>query len=138
MAEAQSMEQNISALPWGASAENPPQKRMKITPDAMLAKRTAHKENTKKKEEAITNELSKQKYPSQPWAVSLPPKTEAEKILEKKLNEAEKSKLRLQVLELKVKLKQENPAPMLALTTEDETDVDSNIEPPPCPVHLML
>ena len=37
----------------------------------------------------------------------------------------------------------ENSAPALALTTEaetdteDETDVDSKIEPPPCPVHLM-
>ena len=35
----------------------------------------------------------------------------------------------------------ENSAPALALTPETETDSDSedetNVEPPPCPVHLM-
>lgn len=54
---------------------------------AMLAKLNAHKEQIKKKEQRMTNELSKQtmiKTPSGPWAIKLPPKTKAEQLLEKK------------------------------------------------------
>ena len=51
--------------------------------DAMLAKMKAHKEQIKKREEHMKNELSKQKPPSAVHAVRLPPKTKAELVMEK-------------------------------------------------------
>ena len=55
--------------------------------DALLDKIRIHKEQIRKREERslrLKTELSKQKAPSGPWAVRLPPKTEADKLLEKK------------------------------------------------------
>ena len=45
--------------------------------DAMLAKINAHREQIKKREEHMKNELSKQEVSSGPWSMSLPPKTKA-------------------------------------------------------------
>ena len=51
--------------------------------DTMSAKIKTHKEQIKNKEEHMKHELSKQEVSSGPWAMSLPPKTKAELLMEK-------------------------------------------------------
>ena len=75
--------------------------------DAMLAKIKAHKEQIKKREEHMKNELSKQEPPSAAWAVRLPPKTKAELLMEKEDNmKRERSRRSTQIFELVNKVKQ--------------------------------
>jgi len=51
--------------------------------DAMLAKIKAHREQIKKRELHMKSKLSKQKPPSGPYIVRLPPKTKAQLLMEK-------------------------------------------------------
>jgi hypothetical protein len=62
--------------------------------DAMLAKIKARREQIKKREEHMKNELSKQQTPSKPWALRLPPKTEAELRMEEE-EDAKRERIRL-------------------------------------------
>ena len=74
---------------------------------AMLAKMNARKEKLKKKEQHMTNELSKNKTPSGPYAVRLSPKTEADKLLEKKEDAKRDYHMRqMQIFRLAEKVKQ--------------------------------
>ena len=78
--------------------------------DALLAKIKIHKEQIPKREERslrMKTELSKQEAPSGPWAVRLPPKTEAEKLSEKKEDmKREYDRRQMQIFRLAQKVKQ--------------------------------
>jgi hypothetical protein len=73
--------------------------------DAMLAKIKTRREQIKKREENMKNELSK--TPSKPWAFRLPPKTKAELRMEKE-EDAKRERIRLstQIFKLTRELKQ--------------------------------
>ena len=73
--------------------------------DAMLAKIKTRREQIKKREENMKNELSK--TPSKPWAFRLPPKTKAELRMEKEEDaKRERSRLSTQIFKLAHELKQ--------------------------------
>ena len=73
--------------------------------DAMLAKIKTRREQIKKREENMKNELSK--TPSKPWAFRLPPKTKAELRMEKE-EDAKRERIRLstQIFKLAHEVKQ--------------------------------
>ena len=125
---------NISASN-SISAESPPHTKLKITgkasshtsvpaslldlnpknisdtsdeeDDAMLAKIKTHKEQIKTKEEHMKNELSKQEVSSGPWAMSLPPKTKAQLLMENEEDlKRERSKRSMQIFKIAHEAKQ--------------------------------
>ena len=74
---------------------------------ATLAKIKTRREQIKKREEHMKNELSKQETPSGPCAVRLPPKTKAELLMEKEQDiKRERSRLSTQIFKLAHAVKQ--------------------------------
>ena len=75
--------------------------------DAMLAKIKAHREQIKKRELHMKSKLSKQKPPSGPYIVRLPPKTKAQLLMEKEEDiKRERGELSTQILKLASQSKQ--------------------------------
>ena len=75
--------------------------------DARIAKIKAHREQIKKREEHMKNELSKQEASSAEYAVRLPPKTKAQLLVEQQEDiKRESRRLSMQIFKLANQLKQ--------------------------------